>query len=128
MKAYEKEIYEHIKIWGRTGTWYEIDRKFVKNKLYVLFESEQWGDETSCLLVEIPPINKVIITNEGGKLKRYIPAEYEIGETYDDIETALEDYEILEEDLSCEEILDNVEQIQIFTQKIAEIAKNVKRV
>ena len=52
MKAYEKEIYEHIKIWGRTGTWYEIDKKFVKDKLYVLFESEQGGDETSCLLVE----------------------------------------------------------------------------
>lgn len=126
MKAYEKEIYEHIKIWGRTGTWYEIDKKFVKDKLYVLFESEQWGDETSCLLVEIPPINKVIITNEGGKLKRYIPAEYEIGETYDDIETALEDYDISYQDEKSDALKEEVEQLRIVASRIEEIANKIQ--
>lgn len=126
MKAYEKEIYEHIKIWGRTGTWYEIDKKFVKDKLYVLFESEQWGDETSCLLVEIPPINKVIITNEGGKLKRYIPAEYEVGETYDDIETALEDYNISYRDEKSDALKEEVEQLRIVTNRIEEIANKIQ--
>lgn len=126
MKAYEKEIYEHIKIWDRTGTWYEIDRKFVKDKLYVLFESEQWGDETSCLLVEIPPINKVIITNESGKLKRYIPAEYEIGETYDDIETALEDYDISYQDEKSDALKEEVEQLRIVANRIEEIANKIQ--
>lgn len=38
---------EGIKVAGHTGTWYEIDRL---NGMY-LMESEQWGDESECLII-----------------------------------------------------------------------------
>lgn len=38
---------EGIKVDGHTGTWYEIDKR---NGMY-LMESEQWGDEAACLII-----------------------------------------------------------------------------
>lgn len=38
---------EGVTVAGHTGTWYEIDRL---NGMY-LMESEQWGDETACLII-----------------------------------------------------------------------------
>ena len=42
------ETLENIRIEGRTGTWYEIDR----NDRYILFESEEYGDEAGHILTD----------------------------------------------------------------------------
>lgn len=77
---------ENIKIEGRIGTWYEIDHLNHSGKTYVLFESEQYGDEASAIVIDY--------TDERTK-DGEIPKSHEICETFDDIETALEDEEIL---------------------------------
>ena len=43
----KRERKEGVTVAGHTGTWYEIDRL---NGMY-LMESEQWGDETACLII-----------------------------------------------------------------------------
>ena len=77
---------DNIKIEGRIGTWYEIDHLTHNGVTYVLFESEIWGDEAPAVVIKYTDDR----TN-----KREIPKENEVGETFDDIETALEDEEIL---------------------------------
>ena len=66
---------ENIKIKGYRGTWYVIDSHITSQGTVYLLESEQWGDEVEALLVFA-----------GGTV---------IGETYDDIITACEDYNII---------------------------------
>lgn len=82
----QDERLENIKIEGRIGTWYEIDRIDVLNLTYILFESEYFGDESGCLVVEY--------TKERNS-KGEIPEKYEICETFDDLETALEENDLL---------------------------------
>ena len=53
---------ENVKIKGRIGTWYEIDR----HGQYILFESELFGDE-SIAIVGIEQNGEIV----------------EVGETYD---------------------------------------------
>lgn len=77
---------DNIKIEGRIGTWYEIDRLTHDGETYVLFESEDFGDETEAIVIKYTDDR----TRDGE-----IPKSYEICTTYDDIETALEDEEIL---------------------------------
>lgn len=66
---------KNIKIEGYTNYWDAIDEMKIDEKTYYLMENNYYGDET-CLLV-IDENNKVIC------------------ETYDDIETALEDEGII---------------------------------
>lgn len=66
---------EGIKIKGYTNTWSSITEQIVDDKTYYLMENEVYGDETCYLLVD-----------EDFNV---------IGETYDDIETALIDENIL---------------------------------
>lgn len=77
---------DNIKIEGRIGTWYEIDRLTHNEETYVLFESEDFGDEAEAVIIKYTDDR----TRDGE-----IPKNYEICTTYDDIETALEDEEIL---------------------------------
>lgn len=77
---------EGIKIEGRIGTWYEIDHLDYNGKTYVLFESEQFGDEAGAIVIDYTEER----TNNGE-----IPKSKEICETFDDIETALEDEGII---------------------------------
>lgn len=66
---------ENIKVKGYTDTWYIIDREVINFKQYYLLENEVWGDET-CHLVTDKDFNVIC-------------------ETFDDIETALEDKGII---------------------------------
>ena len=66
---------DNIKVKGYTNTWYIIDREVINFKQYYLLENEVYGDET-CWLVTDKDFN--VIT-----------------ETFDDIETALEDCEVI---------------------------------
>lgn len=77
---------DNIKIEGRIGTWYEIDRLTYNGETYVLFESEDFGDEAEAVVIKYTDDR----TQDGE-----IPESYEICTTYDDIETALEDEGIL---------------------------------
>lgn len=77
---------EHVKVEGYYNTWYQIDDLTHADKTYLLLENEKWGDETSAL---------VVIATEKRTAKNEIPKEYIVCETFDDIETALEDEEIL---------------------------------
>lgn len=83
------------KIEGRYFTWYEIDRTSVGKDTYVLFESCEYGDEAGAILVQLPNTPLEIKRLSTGELVYVIPEDYEIGETFDDIETALEDNGIL---------------------------------
>ena len=77
---------ENIRIEGRIGTWYEIDHLTHNGVTYVLFESEIYGGDAPAVVIKYTDDR----TN-----KSEIPKENEVTETFDDIETALEDEEIL---------------------------------
>lgn len=77
---------ENIKIEGRIGTWYDIDHLTHNGVTYVLFESEIWGGDAEAVVIKYIDER----TNKGE-----IPKSYEMCTTMDDIETALEDEEIL---------------------------------
>lgn len=77
---------DNIKIEGRIGTWYEIDHLTHNGVTYVLFESEIYGGDAPAVVIKYTDDR----TN-----KREIPKENEVTETFDDIETALEDEGIL---------------------------------
>ena len=77
---------DNIKIEERIGTWYEINRLTRNGETYVLFESEDFGDEAEAIVIKYTDDR----TRDGE-----IPKSYEICTTYDDIETALEDEKIL---------------------------------
>lgn len=81
----EEETLENVKLEDYEGTWYEIDRKIVNGKIYVLFESEDFGDETTLVVFRLGA------QNSDGE----IPKEYLICETFDDLETALEENNLL---------------------------------
>lgn len=66
---------KHLKIEGYTNTWDMVDSITKNGKKYYLLENNIYGDETCYLLV-----------NENLEV---------LGETFDDIETAIEDYEVL---------------------------------
>lgn len=82
----EEETLENVKLEDYEGTWYEIDRKDVLNLTYILFESEDFGDEAGHLVIEYTDER-----NSEGE----IPEKYEICETFDDLETALEENDLL---------------------------------
>ena len=89
---------ENIKIEGRIGTWYEIDDMQVGNDYYKLFESCVYGDEAGAILVKLPQEKFEIkdhVTRFSSEKVYFIPKECEVAETWDDIETALEDEGIL---------------------------------
>ena len=117
MKSYE---YEHIRIDGRIGTWYEIDRRYVNNELYLLLEHEAAG-----LLIKVPPIQKLKIIGINDKQTIFIPDDYEIGETYDNIETALEDYNISYRGEQSDALKEEIEQLRIVASRIEEIANKI---
>ena len=77
---------ENIKIEGRIGTWYEIDHLTHNGVTYVLFESEDFGDEAGAIVIKY---------TENRTRNREIPKDYEICETWDSIDVALEDEGIL---------------------------------
>ena len=81
----EEETLENVKLEDYEGTWYEIDRKIVNGKIYVLFESEDFGDETNLVVFRLGA------QNSDGE----IPKEYRVCETSDDLETALEENDLL---------------------------------
>lgn len=66
---------ENVKIKGYIGMWSAIDSAEIDNKIYYLMENNTWGDETCYLVIDE---NKNVIC-----------------ETFDDIETALEDEGII---------------------------------
>lgn len=68
---------DNIRIEGRKNKWYVIDTEIRNDVTYYLFENETYGDETDA----------VIAIRQGEK---YI----EIGSTYDDIATGLDDLEL----------------------------------
>lgn len=122
MKNYECE---HVRIEGRIGTWYEIDRRYINNELYLLLEHEKYGDEAAGLLIKMPPIQKLKIIDINNKPTILIPDDYEIGETYDDIETTLEDYDISYENEQRDAIQEEVEQLRIVASRIEKIANKI---
>lgn len=80
---------------GRYGTWYEIDKMKVGDDTYKLYESCDWGDEAGAIVVQLPNTPLEIKRLSTGELVYVIPEDCEIAETFDDIETALEDEGIL---------------------------------
>lgn len=81
---------------GRYGTWYEIDEAKVGDDTYKLYESCDWGDEAGAIVIKVPrrpyAVKKLSLSDERVYV---IPKECEVCETFDDIETALEDEGIL---------------------------------
>ncbi len=83
---------------GRIGTWYEIDDMQVGDDYYKLFESCVYGDEAGAILVKLPQERFEIkdhVTRFSSEKVYFIPKECEVAETFDDIETTLEDEGIL---------------------------------
>lgn len=81
---------------GRYGIWYEIDEKKVGNDTYKLYESCDWGDEAGAIVIKVPSVPYVIKKCSMSDERVYvIPKECEVCETFDDIESALEDEGIL---------------------------------
>jgi hypothetical protein len=52
-------IKDSIRIKCYKGTWYVIDRTTRNNKEYFLLESEIWGDDVPCIIVD--ENNKVVM-------------------------------------------------------------------
>lgn len=77
---------ENIKVGGRIGTWYEIDRLEKDGFIYILLEHGYYGDEAPGIVILYTDER----TNHGE-----IPKQYEVGEGYDDIVTILEDNDII---------------------------------
>lgn len=77
---------DNIKIEGRIGTWYDIDHLTHNGITYVLFESCVWGEDADHIVVKYTDER----TNKGE-----IPKSCEVATGYDDIETILEDNDIL---------------------------------
>lgn len=77
---------DNIKIEGRVGTWYDIDHLTHNGVTYVLFESEIYGDEAPAVVIKY--------TDERTRYGE-IPKEYEVTETFDSIDIALEDEGII---------------------------------
>lgn len=57
-KSY-KENNEHIRINGYDGTWYVIDCDIWRGQFVYLLESEQYGDEMPCIIID--QFNHVIL-------------------------------------------------------------------
>ena len=80
------------KVYGYSNRWSVIDR--IDD--YALLENETWGDETCLLVVNVkaPVVDKLYKTRDGKMIR--IPTIMEVlDETYDDLQTALEDLCIL---------------------------------
>ena len=84
------QINDSYKVKGYYNKWSVID----VNDEYALLENETWGDETCCLLVrrdveikECEYLNKSTLAT----MKKPTIMEV-IGETFDDLETAIDDY------------------------------------
>ena len=77
---------ENIKIEERIGTWYDIDHLTHNGVTYVLFESEIWGGDAPAVVIKY---------TDDRTRKGEIPKDCEICETFDSIDIALEDAEIL---------------------------------
>ena len=73
-----KTEYQGVKIPGYTSRWSAFEKAKVGDKTYYIMENDEWGDET-CLLV-------CTFENDGVQV---------IGETFDNIEIALEDEGII---------------------------------
>ena len=43
---------DNQKIEGYSGTWYSIDSGIIQGQEYFLLESEEWGDDVPCLIVD----------------------------------------------------------------------------
>lgn len=81
---------------GRYGTWYEIDKMEVGDDIYKLYESCDYGDEAGAIVIKVPSVPYVIKKRSMSDERVYvIPKECEVCETFDDIESALEDEGIL---------------------------------
>lgn len=121
MKAYE---YENIRIEGRKGTWYEIDRRYIDNELYIFFEHEAYGDEVEHLLCKIPPIQN-LTTDAKGRIQ--IPHRYEIYESWDNMETALDEAGVEDDSMPYEELQEIKEQFGIQLNLLDEFSKKFKK-
>ncbi len=73
-----KTEYQGVTIPDYTNTWSAFEKAKVRDKVYYIMENDEWGDET-CLLV---------CTFENDSVQV-------IGETFDNIEIALEDEGII---------------------------------
>ena len=73
-----KTEYQGVKVPGYTNRWSAFEKAKVGDKTYYIMENDVWGDET-CLLV-------CTFENDGVQV---------IGETFDNIEIALEDEGII---------------------------------
>ena len=99
------------KIESRLGLWTIIDAAVVRSNVYALLEHNTYGDDTELILVHIPSKPKWLVLYEkdwSTKMKEifYFPQEYEKGETYDDIVTALKDEGIISDESECEILSD----------------------
>ena len=43
---------DNQKIEGYSGRWYSIDSGIIQGQEYFLLESEEWGDDVPCLIVD----------------------------------------------------------------------------
>lgn len=85
---------ENVKIEGRTNLWSEIDCYNTDDEIYCLMENDTWGDEAGYIAIKLAEEFHYETLNNGKKVI-FIPASCEICETWDDIETALRDEDII---------------------------------
>lgn len=55
---------DNIKVKGHKGTWYVIDKGYYRGKPVYLLESEIYGDDAMCLVVD-KEMNKICETADG---------------------------------------------------------------
>lgn len=81
---------QRIKIEGHIGYWSVID----DFRGYVLLEHNTYGDETCYFVAKA---NKCFFDESVKYQNSFIPCfkDYDVYETYDDIETALNDYDLI---------------------------------
>ena len=123
-----EQIYDNIRFEGQQGTWYEINRKCVNDKLYVFFESNEYREDDPHILCEIPPIDKLIVKIKNDEIILSIPKEYVLVKTWDDMEEALL-YQGIEEpeNYQNEALQEEIEQMSIVLDRMRKISREWKK-
>ena len=94
--AYPLDRKSKIKCEGYVGVYTIIDATIYEGHVYVLLEHDWYGDETSLLLAVLEPdyFRWYVVETSSGKQKKqfFIASRDIIGETFDSIDIAMNDY------------------------------------
>ena len=127
------DLSSNVKLENRYGTWYEVNRgKASDGNEYILFESEQYGDDAGRVLYRVPEDSQIkrVVGTKTGKEFYMIPKEFEMLETFDDLEDTLKDLnlELVQEESLKEDINENPVDAEFTDEEINFLINGLKSI